>query len=73
VYFDSPRGKFGHVAAVETLMKAASNALDWFTDPHWKRPRPTPSTVFDISLVGDERRWRSPAQRVIEWREHRAA
>ena len=73
VYFDSPRGTFGNVTAGNTLMEAASHALDWVTEPHWKGPRPLPSTVLDISLVGDERRWRVRAQRVIEWREHRAA
>jgi hypothetical protein len=29
VYFDSPRGTFGHVTAGESLMEAASNARDW--------------------------------------------
>jgi hypothetical protein len=54
VYFDSPRGTFGNVTAGNTLMEAASHALDWVTAPHWKGPRPLPSTVLDISLVGDE-------------------
>jgi hypothetical protein len=44
VYFDSPRGKLGHVTAGRSLFEAASNALDWFSDPHWHGPRPAPST-----------------------------
>jgi hypothetical protein len=72
-YFDSPRGIYGHVTAGESVMEAASNALDWFTAPHWTGPRPLPSTMPDISLGGDERRWHVPARRVIEWGEYRVA
>jgi hypothetical protein len=68
VYFDSPRGKFGHVTAGRSLFEAAANVLDWFSDPHWHGPRPSPSTVLEITLVGDERRWLVAARRVMEWR-----
>jgi hypothetical protein len=68
VYFDSPRGQFGHVAAGRSLLEAASHALDWFFDPHWHGPRPAPSTVLEITLVGDERRSLVPARRVMERR-----
>jgi len=68
VYFDSPRGTFGHVTAGNTLMEAASEALDWFYDLHWHGPRPTPTTVLQVTLVGDSRRWLIPARRVLEWR-----
>jgi hypothetical protein len=68
VYFDSPRGQFGHVTAGRSLLEAASHALDWFSDPHWHGPRPSPSTVLEITLVGDERRWLVPARRVMDWR-----
>jgi len=73
VYFHSPRGRFGHVTASDSLFEAASNALDWFADPHWHGPRPAPSTVLEITLVGDQRRWRVPARRVMEWRARQAA
>jgi hypothetical protein len=65
VYFDSPRGQFGHVTASDSLFEAASHALDWFADPHWKGPRPSPSTMLEITLVGDERRWLVSARRVM--------
>ena len=68
VYFDSPRGKFAHVTAGDSLFEAAAHALEWFFDPHWKGPRPAPSTVLEITLVGDERRWLVTARRVLEWR-----
>jgi hypothetical protein len=63
-----PRGKFGHVTAGDSLFEAASHALDWFSDPHWHGPKPAPSTVLEITLVGDERRWLVPARRVMDWR-----
>jgi hypothetical protein len=67
VYFtDRQRGTFGHVTAGDTLMEAASEALDWFYDPHWHGPRPTPSTVLEVTLVGDRRCWRVSARRVME-------
>jgi len=39
-------------------MEAASEALDWFTLPH-RKARGLASTVLDISLFVDKRRWRS--------------
>ena len=48
--------------------ESVANALDWFTDPFWKGPRPGPDTVFEVTTVGDERRWRVRARRVMEWR-----
>jgi len=44
VYFDSPRGIYGHVTADDSVYEAASEALDWFHDPHWRGPRPTSAT-----------------------------
>jgi hypothetical protein len=73
VYFDSPRGTFGHVTAGDSLMEAASEALDWFHDPHWHGPQPSPATLLEVTLVGDSRRWLIPAQRVMEWRSLRTA
>jgi hypothetical protein len=39
--------------------------MRWFADPHWRGPRPTRETVFEVSLVGDERRWRVLAAKAI--------
>ena len=69
VYFNDLEGKqYGHVTAGSSVYEATSEALDWFTDPHWRGPRPTPSTVLEVTLVGDERRWRVPARKVNQWR-----
>ncbi len=34
---------------------------EFFQDPFWRGPKPTAETTFEISLVGDERRWRVKA------------
>jgi hypothetical protein len=31
---------------------------DGVTDPFWRGPKPNPETIFEISFVGDERKWR---------------
>jgi hypothetical protein len=40
--------------------------MNWFADPHWRGPRPRPDTVFEVTLVGDERlaRHRAPRARM---------
>jgi hypothetical protein len=72
VYFTHPqRGQFGPVTAGSSVMETAANALGWFTDPHWRGPRPGPDTVLDVSLVGDGRTWHVRAGRVMAF--HRPA
>jgi hypothetical protein len=38
--------------------EAAQNAMRFFADPFWRGPKPTPETIFEVVLVGDERKWR---------------
>ena len=40
-----------------SLFDAVRNALAWFEDDHWKGPRPTDETVFDVTFVGKEERY----------------
>ena len=35
--------------------------------------QPGPNTVFEVTLVGEERTWRVTAPRVVEWRAQQAA
>ena len=67
-FTDSKRGTYTHVTAGDTLFGAVSRAMKWFADPYWRGPRPGPNTVFEVTLVGDERTWRVTARRVLEWR-----
>jgi hypothetical protein len=67
VYFTDSAGKqYGHVTAGRSVYEAAANALDWFTDPHWHGPRPSPDTLLQVTLVGDNRRWHVRTARVRE-------
>jgi hypothetical protein len=60
---DTPR-----VTGGDTLFEAVNRAMNWFADPYWRGPRPRPDTVFEVTLVGDERKWRVTARSVLEWR-----
>ena len=57
----------------DTLCEAVSKAMNWFADPYWRGPRPGPNTLFEVTLVGDERTWRVTARRVREWRAQQTA
>ncbi len=46
------------VTAGATVFEAVRTAMRWFADPHWRGPKPTLETMFEVSLVGDERKWR---------------
>lgn len=71
--FDSAGRPFIHVTASETLFGAVSQAIDWFNDPFWKGPKPMRETIFDVSVVGREGRWRVAAETVEKWRHERVS
>jgi hypothetical protein len=47
-------GSWTRVTMARSLFEACRNAWDWFQDPFWKGPRPTPDTVFSVRVVGRE-------------------
>src|SRR5215471_11282237 len=67
-FTDPKRGTYTHVTAGDTLFEAVNRAMNWFADPYWRGPRPGPNTVFEVTLVGDARKWRVTACRVHECR-----
>jgi hypothetical protein len=58
VEFHARGAKWANVTAASSTFEAARIAYRFLHDPHWRGPRPTPETIFEISLVGDERKWR---------------
>jgi hypothetical protein len=44
-----------------SLKEAVRDAVEWFNDPHWHGPKPRRETVYEVSLVGDSRTWRTRA------------
>ena len=57
---------YAHVTRGRSLFDAASNALLWFEDDHWKGPWPTDETVFDVIFVGSHERYLARCGRVRE-------
>jgi hypothetical protein len=53
------------VTAAATLFEAVRTSMEFFADPFWRGPKPTPETVFTVALVGDERYWRVQTGRFI--------
>jgi hypothetical protein len=49
---------FVHVTEAKTLFGAVAEAITWFADPYWHGPKPRRDTVYEVSLVGDERTWK---------------
>jgi len=54
-----------HVTAAETVFGAVREGWEFFQDPFWRGPTPSRDTTFEISLVGDERRWLVKAKRAV--------
>lgn len=51
-----------------TVFEAAANSIDWLAESYWRGPKPRRDTVYEVSLVGDERRWKVRAASVERWR-----
>ncbi|MGD1092163.1 MAG: hypothetical protein ABSB35_09240 [Bryobacteraceae bacterium] len=52
---------FVYVTMAASLKEAVRDAVEWFNDPHWHGPKPRRETVYEVSLVGDSRTWRTRA------------
>jgi hypothetical protein len=58
VSFRTPDQKLWcHVTAARSTHEAVREGWEFFHDSFWRGPRPTFDTVFEITLIGDERRW----------------
>jgi hypothetical protein len=55
VQFYARGAKWANVTAASSTFEAVRTAYKFFHDPHWRGPNP--ETIFEISLVGDERKW----------------
>jgi len=47
-----------------TVFEAVANGIEWFADPYWHGPKPQRNTIYEIDVVGDERRWKVRAESV---------
>jgi hypothetical protein len=44
-----------------SVFEAVREGMNFFADPFWRGPKPNVETLFEVSLVGDERVWRVTA------------
>lgn len=59
---------FVHVTMACNVFEAVANGIEWFADPYWRGPKPQRNTVYEVDVVGDERRWKVRAESVERWR-----
>ena len=67
VSFYHEGGEYSNTAMGESLSDTAAKALEFFCAPHWKGPRPRRNTVLDVTVMGEQRRYRVVAGRVEMW------
>jgi len=55
-----------HVTAASTVFEAVREGWEFFRDPFWRGPKPTPETLFKVSLIGDERTWSVEGKKALQ-------
>ena len=59
VSFKTLDGRLGcHVTMAHSVFEAVQEGMNFFADPFWQGPKPNVETLFEVSLVGDERRFK---------------
>lgn len=57
-----------------SLFDVSAKALrEFFCAPNWKDPRPRRGTILEVTILGDQRRYRVVAGRVERWMWEQAA
>jgi hypothetical protein len=67
VSFFHDGGEYSNTAMGYSLFDAAAKALEFFCAPHWKGPRPRRTTILDVTILGDQQRYRVLAGRIEQW------
>ena len=57
-------GEYSNTAMGCSLFDAAATALEFFCGPNWKGPRPRRNTVLNVTILGDQQRYRVLAGRI---------
>jgi hypothetical protein len=50
-----------------SLFDVAAKALEFFCAPAWNGPRPARNTLLEVTILGDQRRYRVVAGRIDRW------
>ena len=72
VSFYHEGGEYSNTAMGESLFDVAAKALEFFCAPHWKGPRPRRNTVLDVTVMGEQQKYRVVAGRIETWARERA-
>ena len=64
VSFRHHGGEYSNTPMGESLFDVAAKALDFFCAPNWKGPRPRRDTLLEVTILGDQRRYRVVAGRI---------
>jgi hypothetical protein len=67
VSFYCAGGEYSNTALGGSLFDVAAKALEFFCAPHWKGPRPRRNTVLDVTVMGEQQRYRVVAGRIERW------
>jgi len=54
-----------NVTAASSVYEAVREGWNFFKDPFWQGQKPNLETLFEVSLVGDERKWIVPGKRAL--------
>jgi hypothetical protein len=60
-------GEYVNTAMGCSLFDVAVKALEFFSAPHWKGPRPHRNTILNVTMVGEEKRYRVLVARIERW------
>ena len=66
-------GEYSNTTMGESLFDVAAKALEFFCAPNWKGPRPRRDTLLEVTILGDQRRYRVVAGRIERWAWEREA
>jgi hypothetical protein len=50
--------EYSNTAKGWSLFDGAAKALEFFCAPHWNGPRPARNTLLDVTVLGDQQRYR---------------
>jgi hypothetical protein len=59
--------EYSNTTMGESLFDVAASALEFFCSPNWNGPRPRRDTLLEVTILGDQRRYRVVAGRIESW------
>jgi len=67
VSFRHHGAEYSNTTMGRSLLDVAAQPLEFFCAPNWKGPRPARNTLLEVTVLGDEQRYRVVAGRIERW------